>query len=691
MESKIKISEIIRYILLGGVICAIIVFFLFFAKKTGTLKFDEPELESLVTGTSETLLLIGFLAIFYVIGVFAQGFKSSLYFFGKMHFGQWFFRDNFIARLFRILFASSFFYNYKVYCRVLKEKNRDTGVGNWIYISDRPDDIVEVIEKIVERKKSDVIENDAKYLNDFLIALLVPLKLLALAVLVIVFSFDASASELGSWEFGPWYFCPREVLMLIFTGICILVALVIWFAKSYAIEYIKNLNSSVKAEEIENIDALNKAYNLKGSPAAYVLIRFHFKKKDNRYDDFKQECIDNLERALTHVQSQTYYNLNVILLEDTGDAGADYPKDVVKEIVRKHREKDVPGRKIKINHIMANCGGPAKAAYKIKQAFLSVARDNDICVMLDDDDYFCRDTAVEDIVARMNRDNSRICITEFETEDSIDISILNKGGQSHNELVQKLNTRSRYFSEEFCYLSSLGWTKSYTKAALTCYFETVKNFEDLFCGLNSYEDFPDILALLYKDTKITGVTEPTHAYVKYRGSITGTPNARAFRKYRTGFLQLLVKMTFAAIGNGDSKSLLIRNADRYMAKFLIFKICQIENILAKYMLKGREISKNERPTYMNEFAELHEYQFCKWFCEEQDILTSEERIRLKELIAGIYGLETSDETLFGVMVKAVDAEIESEQNGGKDTGRLKSVVDAGDFLTCKRENYFRKD
>ncbi len=551
METTVKFSDIIRYILLGGIVCGMS--FCWYVILTSGSDSVIAELAGLGSELKDANLVvgIGLISVFFVVGIVLQGIRILAV--RSVHRYQ---RNHFLRLLWRCVVVYSA-YNY---CRIIKHsrKSSKNDYPDWIYTSERPEALIRSLSSYVENATSHDMDGDMKYLNDMSIALLLWVSLMCVLTFAAI-TVKAVCGDAVTADFSM-LFCMLAVL-------CILAVLLAGISKAFAINYILSVGDRCNALE-KNGSNLSDLYCSFGSPTAYILIRTH-------PNDLKW-----LRRALDSVAMQTYYDVRIIILEDIGSSsGSGEAKKIIDKFIEDQgKAGDKRNYLDNISYCQKQCNGAAGAAYYIREIFVNIAGRQDIAIFLDSDDKFRRRDAVHDIVAQMQRTASQVCITSFETVEEIGQNICNNGGRTHNELVDGLETdpADDFCDGKLCYLSSIGWTKSYSYDQLKQYYRLIGKYGEEYIKLAFYEDFPDIAALLFKGTTITGVKRPTHAYYKRSGSITCTPSVEAFRVQRTGFLALLVKMVL------DNRDLFVEKAVDYLAHFVVFKSCQIENILAMY-------------------------------------------------------------------------------------------------------------
>lgn len=575
MNININFYDIIRYILLGAILVVIAIISLHFRFDpdftnngitailfTGIDAFNIAFKENIWNKFQDynATIYIAILSICFIIGVTAQAFRKYV---AKSRMGEWLVdlmaNRCYLVSLFRP-FLGCICYSCEQYCKIISNKrdNPEHAYPNWIYISKRPHLLLNVLAEYVDNHSKYGSDRITKSLNEFSVTLmffLIPIA--TIFALIGICKFNLSIN-IQATKFSIIF------ILVIHLGLALL-------SNALAKNYIKHIGNQCNALE-HNDKNLHQIYNLYGAPTAFILVRSH--ESDASY----------LQNALKSIAEQTYYNIRIIVLEDRPSEQIEESKietEIKRFIDERERQNDTRRYRDIISYCNKDCGGAAGSAFHIREAFLQIADENDIAIFLDGDDRFKRPDAVEDIVAQMGRTKAQICVTSFETVEKTDNNICNNGGKSHLDQVRKFKKRRSIFNKnEFCYLSSIGWTKSYKYEQLKKYQELIKTRKDDYCNLKFYEDFPDILALLIDQPVITGLNEPTHAYYKREGSITGTPSIEAFKTQRAGFLALLWELAISHDNN--NVAYLTNKAKGYVAQFIIIKIFQIENILAKY-------------------------------------------------------------------------------------------------------------
>ena len=374
-----------------------------------------------------------------------------------------------------------------------------------------------------------------------------------------------------------------------------------------------------------------------------------------------------------------------------------------------------------LHYFLSNGAGSAYATYFIRKLFTEIAcNEQDIAIMLDQDDTLFP-KAAKNIADRMPE--SGITISCFKISNYKNLDITNDGGCLHNWVVLKnrfTQSKRRLFSEyqkksflennplpswkvfkyvvtrwrrhkekrrlacaksfmrsDFEYASTLGWSKSYTKAIMDLYIHDLTTFldnnrcgaESYFKAHKAYEDFLDFYVLLYTHVKVGWVANKTHTYYKQEDSITSNPNLEDFLNHRTASLLSLIDLVY------DKKSVLREDCEYHLLRFLTIKLIQIETILKKY----RHEFMNEGKDTFGVFSILtHEGFFINKLCrlalgenrgeKDKDLFRFENTSRsgqtksnFSKLFAHAneikeYGLHLNNSDLRYVMRECVDAE-----------------------------------
>ena len=411
-----------------------------------------------------------------------------------------------------------------------------------------------------------------------------------------------------------------------------------------------------------------KAKKQESSPQVYVLTRV-YRKLDCSVDQF----LNTLKLALESIKCNEYDGEVISLIyDDTNSPDEKYIDernkmldDVFKNVENKRYEVIYP--KNKCSH------GSAYALYQLRESFLEKTRNNRaIAIILDQDDKL-QPGAIKKIVSNMPNDG--IVVSPFRVIDEEGLDITDDGGRFHNTLSRFMRFKwFRVFIEkqkwatapikykkvffpfsgselmEVCKtiwynigrfflhywhrflnhfipriglsdLSSIGWTKSYSREAMYKYHSALTNLiknnvsliidesrnnqnadkiEKFFKELDAYEDFIDFYVLLLKDVPISGILTVSHNYIKHPDSITSTPKLEDFRIKRTNSLLTLIDLCYA------NSSALRTDFKKLLHRFVASKSYQITTILKKYCSDYNEFGKKQ---YAEFAAMVHEEYF----------------------------------------------------------------------------------
>lgn len=305
----------------------------------------------------------------------------------------------------------------------------------------------------------------------------------------------------------------------------------------------------------------------------YILIRtdLNLCKAPNRRNKQRWEY---LRQCLESVVLQNEENIHIVMLQ-SGKGCSATPKPIsklpkyLKELIN-----DIENGWNNISLYRTSCKGAGCAQYLIRDIALGLAKDDDIFIQLDDDDYFTDNNAVKSIVEKFT-DEVDICITGYKVVGDKSQDITNQAGSVHNQLLRdKLNQIS------LAYADSLGWTKSYRAKAIRDFHQKLNKAKNdilaYFEKNRAFEDFMDIIALCRKRSKIALLDRATHCYRKHPLSITAKTDKEQFEQ-RANALALSVQMAQSL--DKDSQAL--------VAKFCVVKILLIENILSKFRKEDR--------------------------------------------------------------------------------------------------------
>ena len=257
-------------------------------------------------------------------------------------------------------------------------------------------------------------------------------------------------------------------------------------------------------------------------------------------------------------------------------------------------------------------GNSAYATFCIRQKFLELtgpnesnqeADDQAFVVSLDQDDEL-EPRAINSIARKMTPKG--VVLSPFTIINDGGKDITGDGGKIQRRLTRKIsrgpihNRAGHYFKErkendlaKIYYASSLSWSKSYSRYAMSQYMTLLESFlrnnrgnskksngddaaYSFYNAHPSYEDFVDFFALLLLGITISATSENTHVYYKHSDAITCNPGIDDFRLHRTASLLLLIDLCYSnqSVLRNDFKVLLFR--------YITIKVVDIERILSGY-------------------------------------------------------------------------------------------------------------
>lgn len=316
--------------------------------------------------------------------------------------------------------------------------------------------------------------------------------------------------------------------------------------------------------------------------------------------------------------------------------------------------------------IQTNGKGSAYATYNIRQEFLNLTGDDEraIAITLDQDDILREKAAVR--IARIMKDRG-IVVSPFKIQDDEGLDITDDGGKRHNILSRKLaffirpmrisskqvfvpklkltiirfprglfdffdqlanvghNIRAllKYLAKRrknlwagnrnYSELSSIGWTKAFSRPVLSRYQKDLTAFmnaerggvDSFFLNHRAYEDFIDFYTLLCPGVKLRGTLHRTHTYVKHKGSITSSPSIDDFRNHRTASLIALIDICYT------NKNNLRPDFEFKLFRFVASKVYQIDLIISKHR---NDFTHKGVNSYDEFAAQTHEGYFISKIC-----------------------------------------------------------------------------
>lgn len=349
-------------------------------------------------------------------------------------------------------------------------------------------------------------------------------------------------------------------------------------------------------------------------PDVYILMRLFCPKLENETVDYHiNDFLNYVNKAFESIKS----NGRAYWKSCKGKTYLIINDDTERELPEATSRKYINARNNKLNEIFATEDGvpfgkwievdyeghqgSAYAAFKLKQYFteLEGQKPDDIAIFLDQDDALDTDAIIK-ISKKMKKDG--IVISAYKTIENglLDISEPKRHNKHTHNLAK--NSRKKRDAAFFSVFSSIGWTKSYSRSALTKFVNDLAYFlerrggaQKYFCEHQYYEDFIDFYALMFSDTPITGVSDTTHIYHKNAASITSQPNIEAFRNHRTAHLITLIDLCYAHgqesfhdINEKENRrthdfSALREDYKTGLLRFVTGKVVTIENIINQYI------------------------------------------------------------------------------------------------------------
>jgi hypothetical protein len=576
--SNLKFSNLVKYLFTGGVALVVVLFFI--PKETRIFISDMYNEYSSALGT---IMFIFIIAVIYFLGVLIFGVRLCLSL--LIAFNKWLYKNNSLNKfIYEFILILCPFVRFDVNHMAKKlsiSSNLNFYLPNWIYLVKHPQRLLDCMVDYTFKVAGEDIDDEMRYMNETAVTLMFIFSLTIPFLINYIVCFDVS-----------W---------IIFIPFVVLYGLLCVLSYIFAVKFLTKLGNMEKVCENEKIMS-NLPFQLNELPTVYVLIRT---------TDRQKRSNDCLKDALNSVAKQDYPNIKIIVLDDVDETEKSKTQDIIVESKRNHNN-------LSISYDKHQCGGPAGAAYYIREIFLRVASERDIAIMLDDDDTLNYSSAISDIVLHMYKYKADICLCSFEVVENLNLNICNKGGKTHNKIVEKLEREARVFDESIVMISSIGWTKVYKYSQIEKYNNFIlktklKEKEEakvLYEKLARYEDFPDILVLSSSvDGKLpilTGLSRPTHNYTKRKGGITTTPNINDFKIARPQFLVLTLNLAL----NSDKENWNITSENVLnIVRFVLFKTLQISNILMGYKKKFIEGDKD-----LSDFGKLKANYFYKILC-----------------------------------------------------------------------------
>lgn len=602
-DFNLKLSDIFRYILLGcieSILCIII-----YNEPTGSINLETfTNTFKNIPPDQSILVLIVMISAFYFLGYITQLIISL------------FFHGNFLGT--GIGETACFIKSYPKWI-FNKEK---FPFPDWIYYSEAPDKVVEIFHDVTETGSESESKLEFSYANQlfqgialalisftiFSLKLDMPEKITLLLITLLIFA------ALGA-TINKRLIIINKILMYIVPLGSLLILLQVKdnISDSFPLAALVSLGmlgslflaGFLARKQLRRIDILAHQADEKifdatllkyGVPRVFIL---------TRVDD---TALPHLREQMESIASQDYPDIKLILIVDKDNMD---PKNktktemLVDEFIRKGME---------IQFSSSKGSGAATLAYEVRQVFINYATDNDISICLDADDKFAHPQVVSNIVAKMYRTQSNICIISFETFGN---TSLNFAKNYHNDLVKMLAKKESLTDavyehnyndyqlerKEFLtpkqladaniahLVSTLGWVKCYRKPIAKAYQQLLEDFKKDFEKYPKYEDFPDIVALLSDKSRICAVGKTSIMFRKRAGSVTTNVSKENYDSLIPYFMWLADALAAKVENAGNFKETpaarrLIHNL------FVPYKFVQYLNVVY-----SKTVLTNELPDY----------------------------------------------------------------------------------------------
>lgn len=606
---KIRFVDVLRYFILGGV--EILLY---------SCLIDKSVISELVTndGALPTTIVVALLCIgLYLIGFVTQSII------------QLFFNGDFLGSGLGEMAQ----YN-RFYPRTLLNRR---GYPNWLYWSDKPRRVLDIYRDVLETGEGSETKTEFLYSNQLFqgvaFAIFVTVTygflqsfsclgevyrwLIILALLTLLWFLHRRCGETKYVVIPVWCgytIAPLFVLILgiahncsVSTGVAVFAAFTIslWLAQALARRQIRRIDILANFSK-ESSAKFNETLAKVGVPKVYILTRTN--------------TSSFIDEELESISIQTYPNIKVIVLADKSLQEKPDELSKLRSIIEGFQKGETPeGKeclKMNIQLYESSNEGPAALSYEIRQIFLDYANSDDVAITLDSDDKLYSPFVVDQIVTKLYRTESNVCLIRFEIFGEKN---LNYAKNYHNELVKDLcydiplsdvgthrseseNTGGKQerlcpirpedlLKEQKLYrISTIGWTKCYKKDVLKKYQYLLKPYVKEFANKTKqkYEDFPDIMALMDKEAQICSVARNSVLFRKSANSVTTSVTSDNYKNQIPYFLYLAKSLT-EDCKKGDNKDRysLIEGGDLVVKERLIpYKFVQYLNVVYKKTKKS---------------------------------------------------------------------------------------------------------
>lgn len=567
MNYKFKLSDIIRYITVGFVVLFIVLF-----AESQNLFYDEDFFLSYKDKIFAVEWIGPILILFlsYFCGVF-------------------------IYAIFRELYGNAFLgMSISDECYFIKMTSHRfvwDDIPSWIYWSNHPDIIARELREDTEIRLQSETRSEFFLFNQFaqvlyslcnvavgltiikhlfhegcFIMLAIVFVFLLIQILFsrikyfiknAIFPIVTNLGCLCAWLCIVSFYIDDNEVSLILNCFIVCCALCFFVARFFAKEHIKSLSSIC----ISNEDKLIELLKSDDIPTAYILIR-------TNSDEYIKETLDS-------INIQTYPCIKVLILEDKKNEESQEIRKNINDIISTFQKDNKC--KFDILRYFSNESGPYKLSLEIRKIFLTNAEDKDVAIILDSDDLFRDKNVVMNIVTKMYKTKSHICLMGFVVFGSL---YLNNSKNYHNRFIKFIANelkgveldKDSEIKKNIYHIETLGWTKCYKKSILQnyqdCLDSILRGTNNEYDKLTRFEDFPDIVCLLQKGARITALSQPCYNYRKHQISVTSSAKVDTYKEQVIPFLLLSYKLWKIA------EDKYIDGADSIIKKFISFKFIQ---------------------------------------------------------------------------------------------------------------------
>lgn len=531
---------------------------------------------------------------------------------------------------------------------------------NWLYWSDSPQSVINDYKEYLETSESSEIQTEFLQTNQLFQG--ISLVLIIYSIYISFDSWEryiliiACLITLGLLSI---YFCKGKIIIitkffaiiipilllipsknipfLVRVLIVLSIYLFIFIASLLARQQITRIDilANKNNQEYDKFKTILKKY---GIPKVFVLIRTN----THQY----------LDEALNSIKTQDYPNIKVIILIDSNIKN----NSSIEQIDKIISSDDYSC--LNISFYQSNNSGAAALAYEIRTLFLHFANEDDYAVMLDSDDKFNKTSyVISNIVTKMEMTESNICLIRFEIfgkkhlnysknyhnklikriscnckigktkngnrRDWILPKLLCKLGEAYHKLIKRIScncnigktkntqlpktgNRRDWISpkllcklDEAHHVSTIGWVKCYKKTILEEYHRLLKNYSNDFSQYTKYEDFPDINALLLKNSKICAVGKNSIMFRKHENTVTTNVSPDNYKKMIPYFLWLSKDIAYR-----HTDQLVPEATDAIINKLIPYKFTQYYSTIRNIRNSNESLKNYSQTKFFNDFIKF---------------------------------------------------------------------------------------